>query len=399
MVASAKSHSAIPATNLFGRNSYDTNVLPASADDFSVGNRLDAIDDFNIDTGRIFLGLNLTCISCHDGAGHLEAINEYLAGKTRQEFFRQSAFMGNVRTLVEWSDRSKNTGNSDQVIDDLAKGYSTGSDAPWMTTSLNRMPRDGKTYEPAFILTGEKPKAGENPREAFARMLTNHVQFSRATMNWIWGRLMTVAFVEPYDGFDLVRWQKQATNPELLVAVAHDFPTHNYSVQYTVKSILKSNAYGLSSRFDGEWKDAYAPYYARKYVRVLSGTEVVDAIMQVTGRPGNYVIDGVRVSRLKQLATPMNVGKNGENGEIGSMMEAFFQSNRATQVPDGNRPTTLQALLMTGSGVVNNRVLAEKGGRLERLLASGRPDGEIIEEVFLTTLGRKPNAPEKELAL
>jgi uncharacterized protein DUF1549/uncharacterized protein DUF1553 len=399
MVASAKSHSAIPATNLIGRNSYDTNVLPSSADDFSVGNRLDAIDDFNIDTGRIFLGLNLTCISCHDGAGHLESINEYLAGKTRQEFFRQSAFMGNVRTLVEWSDRSKNTGNSDQVIDDLAKGYNTGSDAPWMTTSLNRMPRDGKTYEPAFILTGEKPKAGENPREAFARMLTNHVQFSRATMNWIWGRLMTVAFVEPYDGFDLARWQKQATNPELLEALAREFRTHNYSVQYMVKSILKSNAYGLSSRFDGEWKDAYAPYYARKYVRVLSGTEVVDAIMQVTGRPGNYVIDGVRVSRLKQLATPMNVGKNGENGEVGSMMEAFFQSNRATQVPDGNRPTTLQALLMTGSGVVNNRVLAEKGGRLERLLAGGKPDGEIIEDIFLTTLGRRPNAAEKELAL
>jgi hypothetical protein len=399
MVASAKSHSAIPATNLIGRNSYDTNVLPASADDFSVGNRLDAIDDFNIDTGRIFLGLNLTCISCHDGAGHLESINEYLAGKTRQEFFRQSAFMGNVRTLVEWSDRSKNTANSDQVIDDLANGYNTGNDAPWMTTSLNRMPRDGKTYEPAFILTGEKPKAGENPREAFARMLTNHVQFSRATMNWIWGRLMTVAFVEPYDGFDLARWQKQATNPELLEALAREFRTHNYSVQHMVKTILKSNAYGLSSRFDGEWKDAYAPYYARKYVRVLSGTEVVDAIMQVTGRPGNYVIDGVRVSRLKQLATPMNVGKNGENGEVGSMMEAFFQSNRATQVPDGNRPTTLQALLMTGSGVVNNRVLAENGGRLERLLASGKPDAEIIEEIFLTTLGRKPVAAERELAL
>ncbi len=398
-VASAKSHSAIPATNLIGRNSYDTNVLPSSADDFTVGNRLDAIDDFNIDVGRIFLGVNFTCISCHDGAGHLESINQYLAGKTRQEFFRQSAFMGNLRTLVDWGDRGKNTSNSDQVIDDLAQGYNTGSDAPWMTTSLNRMPRDGKTYQPAFILTGEKPKPGENPRAAFARMITDNIQFSRATMNWIWGRLMTVAFIEPYDGFDLARWEKQATNPELLQALANEFRSHNYSVQHVIRTILKSNTYGLSSRFDGEWKDAYAPYYARKYVRVLSGTEVVDAIMKVTDRPGSFVIDGVRVSRLKQLATPMNVGKNGENGEIESMMEAFFQSNRATQVPDGNKPTTLQALLMTGSGVVNNRVLAEKGSRIEKLLAGGKPDREIIEEIFLTTLGRRPMPSEMELGV
>jgi len=157
-IAAAKSHSAIPATNLIGRNSYDTNVLPMSADDFSVGNRLDAIDDFNIDTGRIFLGLNFTCISCHDGAGHLEQINGYLASKTRAEFFRESAFMGKLRTLVDWGDRGKNTGNSDQVIDDGGPGYNTADDSPWMTTSLSRMPRDGKTYEPAFILTGEKPR-------------------------------------------------------------------------------------------------------------------------------------------------------------------------------------------------------------------------------------------------
>src|SRR5215831_17414315 len=160
LVASAKSHSAIPATNLIGQNSYDTNVLPGSPDDFSVGNRLDAIDDFNIDTARIFLGLNLNCISCHDGAGHLEQINDYLAAKERADFARESAFMGNLRTVVHWGDRGKNTSNDDQVIDDLAAGYNTASDAPWMTTSLNRMPRDGKSYEPAFILTGEKPQPG-----------------------------------------------------------------------------------------------------------------------------------------------------------------------------------------------------------------------------------------------
>jgi hypothetical protein len=398
-IASAKSHSAIPATNLIGRNSYDTNILPSAADDYRVGNRLDAIDDFNIDTGRIFLGMNFTCISCHDGAGHLEQINQYLAQRTREEFFRHSAFLGRTRILVEWSDRGKNTGNSDQVIDDLAAGYNTGNDAPWMTESMSRMPRDGKTHQPAFILTGEEPRPGEDSRAALARMLTGHIQFSRATVNWIWGRLMTVAFVEPYDGFDLARLKQQARNPELLDALANEFRAHGFSVQHLIKTIMKSSAYGLASRFEGEWKDGYSAYYARKYIRVLSGTEIVDAIQGVTNRPGQYVIDGVRVTRVKQLATPKNVGNSGENREISSIMEAFFQSNRATQVPDGNRPTTLQALLMMGANMINSRVLAEKGSRIEQWLASNRSNPEIIEEMFLTCLARRPAPAEMQVAL
>jgi len=268
-----------------------------------------------------------------------------------------------------------------------------------MTESMSRMPRDGKTHEPAFILTGERPKPGENPRAALARMMTAHIQFSRATMNWIWGRLMTVAFVEPYDGFDLAQWERQATNPELLDALANEFRSHNYSVQHVVRTIMKSSAYGLSSRFDGEWKDAYAPYYARKYIRVLSGPEVIDAVTAVTNRPARYRLDGVAMSRVKQLATPQNVGKTGENAEISSIMEAFFQTNRFTQVPEGNKPTTLQALLMTGGGVVNTRVTAEKGSRVEQLLASKKTDREIVDDMFLAALSRRPTQPETEVAL
>ena len=157
------------------------------------------------------------------------------------------------------------------MVDDLGQGYKTDNDWPFMTESMNRMPRDRKTHEPAFLLTGEKPRPGENPRAAIARLLTSDIQFSRATVNLIWGKLMTVGFVEPYDGFDLARLDKQATNPELLDALAKEFSSHNYSVQHLIRTIMKSSAYQLSSRFNGEWKDAYTPYYARKFIRVLTG--------------------------------------------------------------------------------------------------------------------------------
>jgi len=397
--ASAKSSATIAAANLMSRNSFDTNVLPMNADDYRVANRLDAIDDFSIETARIFLGINTTCISCHDGAGHLEPINEYLAGKTRAEFASQSAFMGKARMITVWDDRGKNTTNGDQVVDDLGQGYKTNDDWPFMTESLNRMPRDRKTHEPAFLLTGEKPRPGENPRAAVARILTSHIQFNRATVNLIWSKLMTVGFVEPYDGFDLARLDKQATNLQLLDTLAKEFSSHNYSIQHLIKTIMKSSAYQLSSRFNSEWKDAYTPYYARKYIRVLTGPEVVDALTKATNKPANFTLDGLPMTRVKQLVWPRDVGRRDENAEISSIMQAFFQGSRMTQVPDGNRATTLQALLLTNTKTVNTRVSAEKGTRVEQLLTSGKTNTEIIEEIFLASLARRPTPAEMEVAL
>ena len=409
LTAVGKSHSMIPALGLIGRNNVGVNNLPDSADDFRVSNRLDSIDEFNVDVARIFLGINTTCVSCHDGEGHLESINLYLAGKTREEFFRQSAFLGRTRMLSAWDDRSKNTGNGDQVIDDLAPGYDTDHDAPFMTASLNRFPRYGGMWSPAFFLTGEGANPDVNPRAELARMLTENIQFGRATVNLVWGRLMTVPFVAPYDGFDLARldpenppplpWTVQPTNPDLLDALAREFMGNDTSVQHLIKTIMKSSAYQLSARFPSEWDEAYTPYYARKYVRLLRGPEIIDAITRATDRPQEYNFGGGRVDRVLALASPSDVGRRGGYGEITSLMQAFFQGNRSAQPPDGNRPSTLQALLMSGSDVVNSRVLAEENSRVQQLLGSDRSDVEIIEELFLATLARTPSPEEAEVAL
>jgi len=406
---SAKSHSSIPSLGMIGRNNIGLNNLPNSPDDYRVTDRLDVVDDLSIDIARLFLGVNTTCISCHDGAGHLEPINAYLAARTRVEFYQMSAFFGNMRSLTWWNDRGKNTGNDDQVIDDLGPGYNTGKDAPFVTESMTHYPRNGKIYEPAFLLTGEKPRAGANPRAEFARILTSNIQFARAAVNLIWGKLMVVGFVEPYDGFDLARldpknpprkpWTLQPTNPELLDALARDFQKNNFSFQHVVRTIMKSNAYQLSAKFPGEWKDDYISYYPRRYVRLMSGPEVFDAVTKVTNRPGTFNFSGVPVTRMKQLSAPTDAGRRGEGGDIGGLMQAFFQGNRNTQVADGNKPSTLQALLMTSSKIVNDRVLAEKGSTVQTLLESNKSNDQIIDELFLTNLGRWPTPEERQVAL
>ena len=146
-------------------------------------------------------------------------------------------------------------------------------------------------------MTGEQPKPDAEPREELGRMMTADPQFARATVNMFWSKMMGFGIVEPFDEFDLARldpkttpqgWQVQASHPELLEALAKDFRDHNYSLKHLFATICKSNAYQLSARFDGEWKDSYTKYYARNFVRMLGAEEVHDSIAVATDRPGSF---------------------------------------------------------------------------------------------------------------
>ena len=68
----------------------------AHGDDLSKVHQLDTHDELTILYGKVFLGINLSCISCHDGAAHLEKVNVYLASKKRSDFFQQAAFLGHT---------------------------------------------------------------------------------------------------------------------------------------------------------------------------------------------------------------------------------------------------------------------------------------------------------------
>ena len=48
-----------------------------------------------------FLGVTSLCISCHDGRGHLEQINLYLAPKKRTDFWKMGAFVSRMNMIQE----------------------------------------------------------------------------------------------------------------------------------------------------------------------------------------------------------------------------------------------------------------------------------------------------------
>jgi len=345
----------------------------------------------------------------------------FLGSRKRTDFWQQAAFFGKMRNIGASDGSARNFYGGSSLFDDLAPGYNTGNDGSFYTPAEGRFPRDGKTYEPAFLLTGEKPKPGEDPRKALARIVPKHIQFARATVNIVWQKLMVIGLVEPYDGFDLMRldpknpppkpWTIQPSNPELLEALAEDFRSHNYSIHRVIKNIMKSNAYQLSASFPGEWKDAYIPYHARRFARVLTGPEAVDIVTQATETPFDLKLYGADRQYVKELTSPLslkgeagggggalNAGNSPEKSLVFAFMQAYYQAERALPPVDKNIASPVQAMMMMTSPVVTKRVAAQGNTLVANLLKAGKSDDQILEELFLASLSRRPTAGEVEVA-
>ena len=396
LTGAGKTSFSSPGALYYARDFVKAKDDPTAPDAHDLVDQTDTIDEFTITYSKVFLGLNLACVSCHDGAKHLEKVNLYLTGKKRADFFNQAAFYGKTRQIMNWEYGYQ--ANTEYTVDDAGPGYDPKA------VSIVRVPRRGTTAAPRFFLTGEAPREGTNYRDELARMITGDVQFSRTMTNRIWAELMGFGIVEPADEFDLARydaaqpppapWTLQPSNPELLDAMAKDFQTTNYSFRSLVRSIMKSSAYQLSSSFTGEWKPEYTTYYARKYVRMLSAAELHDAIVLATARPGTALpAAGKGEGMVMQMPEP---GK--APGQTKSFLRTFGQSNR-DEMPKKTPQSALQAMLLMQSKLVTERVAAQGGSRVEQLLRDTPEDTKLVEKLYLVTVSRKPGPGELATAL
>ena len=391
--SSAKSNHVVAASNVIAREHIQGAPQPKDGDDLSMVHQLDTHDELVIHYSKAFLGINFSCVSCHDGQGHLEKVNLWLSRKTRAEFFQYASFLGRSRYLMYWEDGKPQSGEF--LIDDGNPGYDSEGH------SMVRVPRLGGPENPAFIMTGEEPRPGEEPRDALARMLPAHPQFARAIVNRFWASLMGFGIVEPADEFDLARldpdnvpegWQLQASHPELLEVLATDFRENGHSLKRLMRTIVRSSAYQLSARFPGEWKESYTKYFSRKFVRRLNAEELHDAIALATDRPGEFKAGDEKVGMAMRLAGPAG------DRDTRTFLKTFGQSDRNTP-PRTVAGSLLHPLALMQSPVVTERVLATDDSRIKNLLDTYSDNEKVVDEMFLGTLSRPPSGEEKEVAL
>ena len=370
----------------------------------------DTYDGQAVNTAQMFLGINaVDCLLCHDGARHLDTANLWGSQQTRASMWGLAAFFARTRmprTVVSQTPLYAKFVVSEATTGEYQLNTTTGNRNP-------RVPQDRVVnVAPKYPFTGEQIPANSNRRAALANIVTNDPQFARAIVNYIWEKLMVVAFVTPSNGFDLARldpqhppaapWALQPTNPELLDALAQWFRNNSYDLRGLMSLIVKSNAYQLSSQYPGTWKPEYVPYYARRFARRLDAEEIHDAIVKAAGVMPTYSLDYTGSTYpLSPVNWAMELPDTVEprsNAAVAQFLNAFSRGDR-DQTRRDSSASSLQALNMMNNAFVMNRIHnANNGSTVQQLLRQTTDPLAIIEGLYLATLNHFPTPEEITIA-
>jgi len=181
-----------------------------------------------------------------------------------------------------------------------------------------------------------------------------------------------------------------------------------------IKTIAQSSAYQLSSRYDGQWTIDYVPLFARHYPRRLMAEEIHDAIVQASGvMPqyswqlvnGNTVAQGTAQNLLPKsdpVSWAMKVPDTTEprfinsaaNGSATNFMNSFSRGNRDTVRRSQSGSILQQLNLMNDNTIVLSKLKVAVSPTLKEL-AKLKDNGELVDELWLSFLSRKPSSAER----
>ena len=405
-------------------NSYDDGAINWILNGWvSNGPVQDTTDAMTAAAADTFLGVShVNCLLCHNGRGHLDSISLWGANTTRYQAWQLASYMSHTQLA-----RVPVTAGNNNVyywsVQDGTKGYT--NDYTLNTTSGNRPSRQPPAgcksgqpcsfVPPQYIFNGDTPKPGELYRAAFAREITGDFQFARAAVNYLWAYFFGQGIVDPPDTFDPARldfnnpppapWTLQPTNAKLLNALANHFVQNGYDVKATMREIVSSQTYQLSSRYPGTWNAAWQPYFARKYVRRLWAEEIHDAVSQSSGTFTQYTVAGFNdatgaypgkvISYAMQF--PDVVGE--PNGAVSTFLDTFLRGNRDDQ-PRKQDGSILQALNLMNNAFVESR-LATTGSAPSQLIVQhlSLQNSDLVHTLYLSILSRYPSSDEAAKAI
>ncbi len=378
----------------------------------------DIWDQQTADIATAFLGTSyVNCTLCHQGRGHLDAINLAGAQTTRTQAWGLASFLS--RTDVPRTNVT--AGNNNIYYWGLADNTRYKADYALNTTTGNRPARQPvgtmKAVPPTYPWTGQTPASGTNYRVALGQFVTSDFQFARAAVNYMWKQFFGIGLVDPPDQMDPARldpdnppefpwptdpsqpWPLQASNPRLLNALAQDFINSKYDLKALMREIVNSRSYQLSARYDGTWNPAWENLFARKLVRRLWSEEIHDAITQSSGMTPTYNMGAVygTTNWAMQLPEPVSL-PDGGNGAVNNFLNAFLRGNRddQTRTQDGS---ILQGLDLMNDNFVMSRVQMSRAPQTSLLAkAAALPNDQAVNMLFMNVLSRNPTSTEMTAA-
>jgi hypothetical protein len=214
--------------------------------------------------------------------------------------------------------------------------------------------------------------------------------FARAQANRIWAHLIGRGVVDPIDDFKVAN---PPTNPELLDHLADTFVAGGYRIKPLVRAIMNSRIYQLSAT-PNSTNENDETHFSKALVQPLEAEQLMDAVANALGTelklPGYP--SGMRAGEM--AANPME-GRRLAGGSGMRFLKVFGKPERllTCECERSEDPGVLQAFQMMTGDLVNGMIRA-KQNRIGRAMADGKPDAEVLDDLYLSAVSRRPTTAE-----
>lgn len=302
---------------------------------------------------QVFMGMRIQCAQCH---------NHPFDRWTMDDYYSFAAFFAQIGR--------KGTDDPREVI----VYNSGGGEVQHPTTRQNMKPK---------FLGGDVPDCtGKDRREVLAQWLASpqNPYFATNLANIVWAHFFGQGIIHEVDD---VRVSNPPSNPELLAELGKRFTDYRYDFKKLVRDICTSRTYQLSTRPNPS-NESDTRNFARASIRRIKAETFLDCISQVTETKNKF--PGLPLgARAVQIA----------DGSVSTyFLTTFGRATRETVCSCEVKlePTLSQSLHLLNGEATTQRI--QNGNLIGRLLAENRSPEQIIEELYIRCLSRKPTAEE-----
>jgi len=330
---------------------------------FFLANR--GIDKLTDAVGTHFLGQSVACAQCH---------NHPFTPLKQTEYWGMAAFFSKVS------------------LPNPKNPKLAGPDAPKLAVAEGNGPSRSNDFFPEstlkvapHVLDGAPVKvtATEPYRPALAKWLTSpqNADFSRAAVNQTWARLFGRGLVNPVED---MHEGNPASHPELLDLLAGQFAASKFDLKQLTRALMLTNAYQRSSKPTPS-NAADTALVSHATMRVMIPEQLYDSVQLLQARAGGP-------PKAATPARPQALLKGTGNGR--DAFVNFFLAGAATANAAEYEAGIPQALRMMNS----RQTLGNNPGVARAFAKPGAKPSEILEEMYLATLSRRPTSGETDKA-
>lgn len=308
-------------------------------------------------TAQVFMGMRIQCAQCH---------NHPFDRWTQDDYYGFAAFFAQV---------GRKPGEDPREVIVFNSGGGT----------VNH-PLKGPVKDPKFLgeATTRPIPPGKDRREVLANWLASpeNPYFAKNLGNIVWDHFFGRGIVNPVDD---VRISNPASNPELLEALGEHFTAYKYDFKHLVRDICTSRTYQLATSTNAT-NELDEKNFSHGGIRRVRAEVLLDIINQSTDSKQKF--KGLPLgSRAVQIA-------DGRTTDY--FLTTFGRATRETvcSCEVKMEPNLSQALHLLNGNTVQSKV--NNSAVINKMLAEKKPPQEVMSELYLRTLTRRPTAKEVE---